>query len=77
MDLSTSISNSLSKGGLSEEMSLASLEEAASRQQDTISNEQIRKGDPILDTYEVISDAISGGMGIILNICIRSKVINF
>ena len=66
----SSISNSISKDMLDEEMSLfrASMEDAASRLKDgiepeTISNESIGKGDVILETYQVTSDAIHGGMG--------------
>lgn len=70
MDNSTSISISLSKGSINEEMSMyrASMEDA-DRQladgvtEDAISNESICKGDEILDTYKVTSDAILGGMG--------------
>ena len=65
-----SLSNSFSKLGTDEDMSMfqASMEDASSRLAGmthlaSISNEQILKGDPILDTYEVISDAIHGGMG--------------
>ena len=65
MEDSLSISLSLSKGTAAEEMSLsiASLGEAAQRIQDSISNEKICRGDVILETYEVTSDAITGGMG--------------
>ena len=65
-----SISNSVSKNNLTEEMSItaASLEEAARRiknsgETETISNERIGQGDIILDTYVVTSDVINGGMG--------------
>ena len=65
-----SISASVSKGSADEEMSLfrASMEDAASRlaeglKPETISNEKIQKGDEILGTYQVTSDAIHGGMG--------------
>lgn len=71
MEKSTSsISNTISKGTIYEEMSMyqASLDDAASRLADgirseSISNERIRKGDEILETYQVLSDAIHGGMG--------------
>ena len=71
MDISTnSISNTISKENEYEEMSMfrASLEDAADRLADgikpeAISNEKIRKGDEILETYLVTSDAIHGGMG--------------
>ena len=65
-----SISNTLSKDSIFEELSMfsATMEDAESRfgqgaGADAISNEKIRKGDEILGTYEVISDAIHGGMG--------------
>lgn len=65
-----SISNTMSKGSAYESFSMlqASMEDAASRLADgerpaSISNEQIRKGDEILETYRVESDAIHGGMG--------------
>ena len=70
MDNSTSISISLSKGSINEEMSMyrASMEDADRQladgvSEDAISNESICKGDEILDTYKVTSDAILGGMG--------------
>ena len=34
-----------------------------SKKSDSISNEEITKGRSVLDTYEVLSDAIRGGMG--------------
>ena len=68
--MTSSISASVSKGSADEEMSLfrASMEDAASRlaeglKPETISNEKIQKGDEILGTYQVTSDAIHGGMG--------------
>lgn len=65
MDNSISISISLSKGSINEEMSMyrASMEDADGLTGDAISNESICKGDEILDTYKVTSDAIRGGMG--------------
>ena len=71
MDFSTSsISNSLSKDSMYEEMSMlqASMDDAASRladgmKQEVLSNERIQNGDEILETYRVTSDAIHGGMG--------------
>ena len=68
MEKSTSsISNTISKGTIYEEMSMyqASLDDAASRLADGIrsesfSNERIRKGDEILETYQVLSDAMHG-----------------
>ena len=70
-DFSTSsISNSISKDNVYEEMSLsrASMEEAEEHltgglKPEMISNEVIRKGNEILETYRVISDAFLGGMG--------------
>ena len=65
-----SMSNSLSKGSVYESDSIlnAYQYDAASRLADgvrpeAISNEEIRKGDPILEIYRVESDAIHGGMG--------------
>ena len=65
-----SLSNSLSKGSVYESDAIlkAYQDDAASRLADgarpeAISNEQIHKGDPILETYRVESDAIHGGMG--------------
>ena len=65
MELSTSISNSISKGEVQEEfsLSLAALEDAKNRRPESISNEQIQKGDKILETYTVLDEAIHGGMG--------------
>ena len=65
-----SMSNSLSKGSVYERDSIfkAYLDDAQSRLADgvrpeAISNEEIRKGDEILETYRVEDDAIHGGMG--------------
>ncbi len=65
-----SISNSLSKGSVYESDSIykAYRDDAMSRVAGdecplAISNEQIKKGDVILDTYRVEDDAIHGGMG--------------
>lgn len=70
MDFSASISNTISKWDENEDMSLcrATMEEGAGKLKDgirpeMISNERIGKGDQILDTYSVVSDAIHGGMG--------------
>ena len=66
---SISISNTLSKGSVFESDSFyrAYLNDASSRTGEkaasAISNEMIRKGDRILGTYEVTSEAINGGMG--------------
>ena len=65
-----SISNSISRNSICESMSMhrATMEDASSRLADgtipeAISNERIQKGDEILETYRVESDAIHGGMG--------------
>ena len=64
-----SISVSISKGSVAEDMSMfhASMEDEKSQlagdRPDTISNEQIQKGDSVIGTYEVVSDVINGGMG--------------
>ena len=65
-----SFSNSLSKGSVYESNSIcgAYLDDAASRVADgvrpaSISNEEIHKGDDIIQTYRVEDDAIHGGMG--------------
>ena len=69
MEESFSFSNSLSKGSVYESDSFfkAYRDDAASRLTEdmpiAISNEQIHKGTPILETYRVESDAIHGGMG--------------
>ncbi len=67
---SISISNTLSKGSVYESDSLyvAYRDDAMScladdARPEAISNEQIRKGDEILETYTVEDDAIHGGMG--------------
>ena len=70
-DLSAnSISNTISKGSVEEDISMfrASMDEAAGRlaegmKPETISNEKIQKGDELLGTYHITSDAIHGGMG--------------
>ena len=67
---SMSFSNTLSKGSVYENDSIfkAYKDDASSRLADgvrpeTISNEEIHRGDPILETYRVEDDAIHGGMG--------------
>ena len=62
---SLSLSNSISKETKYEntELSTAYFEDLKGRGSDAISNERIQNGDRILETYEVTSDAISGGMG--------------
>ena len=70
MELSTSsISNEIDKS-IKEEFSVsqAAIDEIKLRKKrgekpESISNEEIKKGDPILDTYQVLDDAIHGGMG--------------
>ena len=69
-ETTASISNTISKGFVDEEISLSwqGSGEAAGRSSDdvvpeTFSNEVIRKGNEILKTYEVCSEAICGGMG--------------
>ena len=59
------ISNTISKEYEDEKTSftVASIGDAARRENDAISNERIQKDDIILDTYKVISDPIFGGMG--------------
>ncbi|MBR2996439.1 MAG: serine/threonine protein kinase, partial [Lachnospiraceae bacterium] len=44
-------------------MSAAYFEDLKDRNNDAISNEMIRNGETVLDTYRVTSDAIPGGMG--------------
>ena len=60
-----SLSNEFSKQTVLENTSMtyASLEDAKKREDDAISNERIQNGNRILETYEVTSEAISGGMG--------------
>ena len=62
---SITLSNPLSKADGLEAMSLsfASLKDAEGRQEDSITTERLEKGNTILDTYKIISDPISGGMG--------------
>ena len=69
-DASQDISISLSKDLVTEEMSLsfAAFDDAAARLgngklPEMISNERIRRGDEILQTYQVACEAIHGGMG--------------
>ena len=62
-----SISVSISKGSVYESGGLsmfdAALEDALRREEKSISNESIQKGDTLLETYTVEANAISGGMG--------------
>ncbi len=70
MELSTSsISNEIDKS-IQEDFSVsqAAIDEIKLRKErgekpESISNEEIKKNDPILDTYKVLDDAIHGGMG--------------
>ena len=66
----SSLSNTISKYGSSEEMSMyqASIDDSAIRLaerigEEAISNERICSGEDILNTYTVVSDAVHGGMG--------------
>ena len=62
--LSLSMSLSMSKGTIQEEDSRPDDPEAGiTKDRDSITNEEIVRGTKILDTYEVISDAVRGGMG--------------
>ena len=62
--LSLSMSLSMSKGSIQEEDSRPDVPEAGiAGERDSITNEEIVRGTRILDTYEVISDAVRGGMG--------------
>ena len=72
MEESLSLSGSISKGSVHERTMYEAAREDALRRQaaaggpaaQAISDEEIRKGDKVLlDTYKVLSDAISGGMG--------------
>ena len=61
---SISFSQSVSKEFGNEKTSISELYfEDLDRRIDAITTEVIEKGNTILDTYEVLSDAISGGMG--------------
>lgn len=41
----------------------AAMDDALGREEKSLSNEEIRKGNTLLDTFTVEADAISGGMG--------------
>ncbi len=62
---SISITNTLSKGSLDEQMSLtwSSVREAKDRGNDAITTERIEPGSLILNIYKVVSDPFFGGMG--------------
>ena len=70
MELSTSsFSNEIDKS-IKEDFSVsqAAIDEIKLRKErgekpESLSNEEIKKNDPILDTYKVLDDAIHGGMG--------------
>ena len=75
MDYSVSeLSTSISKEARSEEMSFsrAAYEDSLKRTAVSISNEDIKNRDRILDTYEVMSDPILGGMGSVWRVYHRS-----
>ena len=64
--MDTEFTNTLSKNSVLEDLdlSIASLREAADRENTCpITNESIREGDILLETYQVSSPAIPGGMG--------------
>ncbi len=62
---SLTLTNTVSKIETEDSVSLtrASIKDALDRPQASITNEQLKKGDPVLDTYLVMEDAIPGGMG--------------
>lgn len=77
--MDSSISNTLSRESVYESMSMlsAAMEDAAGRlaenaKPEAISNEEIRKGDVILETYRVEDDAVHGGMGSVWRVHHRS-----
>lgn len=65
MGFASSIDFSVSKGSVLENMSMldAMLDDNEVHKTASITNEQIREGDVLIETYEVTSDAHSGGMG--------------
>ncbi len=63
MDSSTSISMSISKNDLDENMTISTPPVEPPVLPEAISNETIGRGDIILDTYLVTSEAVEGGMG--------------
>ncbi|MCR5796236.1 MAG: protein kinase [Solobacterium sp.] len=73
----SSISSSISKLDAEERsMFRASMDDAADRlkkgiKPESISSERIEKGNTLLDTYEVVSDAVHGGMGSVW--CVHHK----
>lgn len=64
-NLTTFLTNSLTKGDLNEEFTITPVPYDPGKGEipKTLSNEQIRRGDRILDTYTVMQDGIPGGMG--------------
>ena len=69
LSTSSSISNEIDKS-IKEDFSVsqAAIDEIKLRKErgekpESLSNEEIKKNDPILDTYKVLDDAIHGGMG--------------
>ena len=62
---SLTLTNDISKIETGDSVSLtqAAIKDAIDRPQTSITNEQLKKGDPVLDTYKVMDDAIPGGMG--------------
>lgn len=59
-----SISLSLSKGSVLEKTEIQDKPGAGiAGQEDSLSNEEIKKGDSVLDTYKVLYDPVKGGMG--------------
>ena len=70
---SFSLSNTISREDLLEAFSVSrvALQIGGSDDAPSISNEKILKGTWILDTYEVVSEAISGGMGSVW--CVHHK----
>ncbi len=62
-DEADSLNLSMSKGSVLEETEILDEISGTSPKEGSISNESITKGIPVSDTYEVLSDAIKGGMG--------------
>ena len=60
---SESISLSMSKDSVLEDTVTPEGDRLSGLQDESISNESITKGTSLIDTYEVVSDAIKGGMG--------------
>ena len=64
-NLTNSLTNSITKGDLNEEFTITPVPIVPGKGEipKTLSNEQIRRGDRILETYTVMQDGIPGGMG--------------